>query len=193
MPRNSQSRKRVAGIIAAVLMATGISSCGSGSTGLAQIPAGQIVSCSSIRVAQTNPAVLPLPCMSQDSVVDVGSIKGPALINVWGSWCEPCVNETEFLRSFYTLHSSQVALIGVDIEEETATSGQDFVVSHGITWPQVMDKSSTIRRLSGVGVPTTLFITSDGKIAKTFVGPFESLDQIIREANMAFSLNLESS
>ncbi|CAB4340770.1 MAG: redoxin domain-containing protein [Actinobacteria bacterium] len=193
----SRHSHRVVGLATAILVALTTTSCQTTETMDNNIPQGAVVPCTSISVIATDPPVLELPCMSEestsgDSLIDIGSIKGPALVNVWGSWCEPCVTEIKLLRDFYSLYSTQVSLIGVDIEEETATSGQEFVVSHGITWPQVIDQKSTIRKLSGVGVPTTLFIASDGRIAKTFVGPFDSLDQIVQESNKAFGIDLVS-
>lgn len=165
-------------------------SCSTRQTHIESATPGEVVTCADIELVDRATPVLELPCALDQKLIDLGAIKGPALVNVWGSWCQPCVAETPLLREFHARYSNQVALIGVDIEEETATSGSEFIVSHGITWPQVNDQRSKIRQLSGLGVPTTLFIDANGSIVKKFVGPFDSLDQIIAESKAVFGITL---
>ena len=49
---------------------------------------GEVVSCESIEtVPATDEA---LECLGGGDAISVDSIQGPALINIWGTWCAPC-------------------------------------------------------------------------------------------------------
>ena len=55
--------------------------------------AGEVVSCTSIQSAVTKDSI-ELDCLDGASSASINSIKGPAIINVWGSWCGPCKEES---------------------------------------------------------------------------------------------------
>lgn len=153
--------KRVA-IAAAVLLLTGCSSP-------SEKVAGQVVSCESISSSTTKNSVF-LDCLDGGVGATIDSIKGPAIINVWGSWCGPCKEEMPILRSFYEKAQGKVLLIGVDVEEASLEDGRKFVENNGITWPNLFDAEGKSRAYFGMGVPVTWFIASDGSVAHKHIG-----------------------
>ena len=153
--------KRVA-IAAAVLLLTGCSSP-------SEKVAGQVVSCESISSSTTKNSVF-LDCLDGGVGATIDSIKGPAIINVWGSWCGPCKEEMPILRSFYEKAQGKVLLIGVDVEEASLEDGSKFVENNGITWPNLFDADGKSRAYFGMGVPVTWFIASDGSVAHKHIG-----------------------
>jgi len=51
--------------------------------------AGEVVSCASLRsVSITNP--IELDCLDGSKGVAINALRGPMIINVWGSWCTSC-------------------------------------------------------------------------------------------------------
>ena len=47
------------------------------------------------------------------------------VVNVWGSWCAPCVDETPHLQQVWQSYSTAgkpVAFVGIDIKESAATA-----------------------------------------------------------------------
>ena len=100
--------------------------------------AGQVVSCESITSSTTEGSAV-LDCLDAGAGASVDSIKGPAIINVWGSWCGPCKEEMPILRSFYEKAQGKVLLMGVDVEEASIEDGRTFVENNGITWPNLYD------------------------------------------------------
>ena len=153
--------KRIA-IAAAVLLLAGCSSP-------SEKVAGHVVSCESISSSTTKNSLF-LDCLDGGVGASIDSIKGPAIINVWGSWCGPCKEEMPILRSFYEKAQGKVLLIGVDVEEASLEDGSKFVENNGITWPNLFDADGKSRAYFGMGVPVTWFIASDGSVAHKHIG-----------------------
>ena len=162
--------KRVAIAVAVLLLA----GCSSPSEKIA----GQVISCESISSSTTENSVV-LDCLDGGAGASIDSIKGPAIINVWGSWCGPCKEEMPILRSFYEKTEGKLALIGVDVEEASIEDGRKFVENYGITWPNLYDVDGQSRAYFGMGVPVTWFIAADGSVAYKHIGVLKSEIELI--------------
>ncbi len=137
---------------------------------------GEVVSCASIKViASTGNA---LDCLNGTPGVAVDSIVGPALINVWGSWCEPCKQELPHFAHFLAQYGDRVQLIGVDVEEKSPAVARKFVTTHGMTWPILYDANGSTRGKFGMGVPVTWFVDASGTVVHKKYGPFHSPGEI---------------
>ncbi len=139
---------------------------------------GQIVSCSSI-TNLTNKNSTYLACLDGTAGASFEGIKGPAIINVWGSWCGPCKEEMPILRSFYKKATNKVALIGIDVEEASIKDGRTFVQENGITWPNLFDADGKSRAYFGMGVPVTWFIDADGSVVFKHIGVLKNEIELI--------------
>ena len=162
--------RRVAIAIAVLLLA----GCSSPSEKIA----GQVVSCESISSSTTENSIM-LDCLDGTDGASINGIKGPAIINVWGSWCAPCKEEMPILRSFYEKAQGKLALIGVDVEEASIEDGRKFVENYGITWPNLYDADGKSRAYFGMGVPVTWFIAADGNVAYKHIGVIKSEKELI--------------
>ena len=157
--------KRLAMAVAVLLLA----GCSSPSEKIA----GEVVSCESILSSATENSIM-LDCLDGTDGASINGIKGPAIINVWGSWCGPCKEEMPLLRSFYEKAQGKLALIGVDVEEASIEDGRKFVENNGITWPNLYDADGKSRAYFGMGVPVTWFIAADGSVAYKHIGVIKS-------------------
>jgi len=119
-------------------------------------------------------------CLDGNSGVQLSALRGPMVINVWGSWCAPCEEEIPFFRTFYQRAKGKIELVGVDVEEAKAQDGRDFVISHGMTWPNLIDNRGTSRGYFGMGVPVTWFIDADGKPAFKKIGVIKSEKELLQ-------------
>ena len=122
------------------------------------------------------PKGISLPCLDGNRKTTFEAIRGPVLVNVWGSWCEPCQQEIPHLLDI--AKEKKIAIIGIDVEERNMTAGRAFVASHKMSWPQLYDEKSVTRGIFGMGVPVTWFIDANGKVAYKQIGLFTSDDQI---------------
>ena len=162
--------KRLAMAVAVLLLA----GCSSPSEKIA----GEVVSCESILSSATENSIM-LDCLDGTDGASINGIKGPAIINVWGSWCGPCKEEMPILRSFYEKAQGKVLLIGVDVEEASIEDGRTFVENNGITWPNLFDTDGKSRAYFGMGVPLTWFIAPDGSVAYKHIGVLKNEIELI--------------
>jgi peroxiredoxin len=94
------------------------------------------------------------------------------LINFWGTWCEPCKDETPALQEAYRkLHDQGLVIIGIDLrgQERGGTDGvtdvRAFVDRYGVTYPIALDVSGdTARAFQIYPIPTSYFIDQTGMI-----------------------------
>ena len=108
---------------------------------------------------------------------DSASARGEVVVvNVWGSWCAPCVAEAPDLQKVWAdLQADKVPVtfMGIDFREDPAR-GAAFAKKSGITYPSLTDESGVlILALQGKAptVPTTLVLDTDGRIAARVNGP----------------------
>ena len=136
---------------------------------------GEVVSCASIKVLA--PQGEPLDCLDGTAGVSVDSIKGPALINVWGTWCRPCRQELPHL-AHYVAKQGSIPVIGIAVEEKSPLVVKKFVETHGMSWPILYDAKGSTRGKFGMGVPVTWFVDETGTVVYKKYGPFNSLEEI---------------
>lgn len=140
---------------------------------------GEVVSCKSISQDSTFTGGVELACLDGKEGAQLGGLRGPMVVNVWGSWCGPCKEEMPVLRAFHEKAKDKVQLIGVDVEEANFDDGRRFVEGNGVTWPNLYDPDGRSRQYFGMGVPVTWFIAADGSVAHKHVGIIKDLDQIL--------------
>ncbi len=98
----------------------------------------------------------------------------PTLVNVYGSWCGPCQDETPLLVAFHRVAAGRVALVGIDTEEPSRSQALHFVLDFGVHWPALVDDDGVFHRWIGGGVPVTLFLDAAGKVVHVRREPIRS-------------------
>ena len=98
-------------------------------------------------------------------------VRGKVLVvNVWGSWCPPCVAESGDLQKAWDevqAAGQPVQFVGIDFREDAAR-GAAFVRTRKVTYPSLTDESGVlILALQGKAptIPTTLVLDTQGRIA----------------------------
>ncbi|CAB4882405.1 unannotated protein [freshwater metagenome] len=160
--------------IVALLSLLFIVGCGNSTPALK----GEIVSCSTINTIADPAKTIDAECLDGGSGVNVAAIKGPAIINVWGSWCAPCKDELPYFVEFNRNQGGKVLLVGIDVEEKNAQDGRAFAIEQGMNWPNLYDRKGVTRKYFGMGVPVTWFIDSDGKVVHKKIGSIKSTDEL---------------
>ncbi len=92
------------------------------------------------------------------------------MINMWETWCGPCVNEMPDLQRLYTNYKSRGFLIlGATASEKSEI--RSTVRSLGVTYPIIM-RNYQFNKFDTGYVPTTVFIDGDGYVlsSEPYVG-----------------------
>jgi cytochrome c biogenesis protein CcmG, thiol:disulfide interchange protein DsbE len=93
----------------------------------------------------------------------------PLVVNVWASWCEPCLRETPILAEAARA-TPDVQFLGIDVLD-TRTGASEFVAEHGVPYPSLFDASGAILTdLGGLGPPVTAFYAADGTLSELVRG-----------------------
>ena len=106
------------------------------------------------------------------------------LVNIWATWCPPCVEEMPSMERIYQKMGGdgfEIMAISIDVEpggfDLDGNPGGDiqaFADSLGLTFPILHDPSGAIQQLyRTTGVPESFLIGTDGILNKRVAGPTE--------------------
>jgi thiol-disulfide isomerase/thioredoxin len=103
---------------------------------------------------------------AQGKLVSLVSFRGkPVLLDIWATWCAPCVKALEGIARIYAeAQGKGLVLLSVDQDEEAKTAA-DFLAKKSFTWPNFHDDGEISKDLGDSAVPRTLLIDEQGKVA----------------------------
>ena len=91
------------------------------------------------------------------------------VINIWASWCVPCLQEHKYLMNLK--NNSSINLIGLNYKDKE-NNAKKFIYKNGNPYDTILiDDDGVISiELGAYGVPET-FIIYNSKIIKKYIGP----------------------
>ncbi len=128
--------------------------------------------------------VLTLPDLQGQPVSLPGRFAGrPLLINVWASWCGPCVEEMPELARFSAQQGDNgTQVLGLALD--TADAVQAFLQRVKVDYPIVLDSPGPADASVALGntrglLPYSVLVGADGRIVRQKLGAFSAgeLDQ----------------
>ncbi len=107
---------------------------------------------------------------------------GPVLVNVFASWCVPCVSENSQLMA---LKARGVTLIGIAWKDKPQDT-LNFLAQHDDPYVKTLsDPEGKMALALGIsGVPETYIVSPDGTITDKITGPIvpDTLETVYKEA-----------
>ncbi|MBM0225861.1 MULTISPECIES: TlpA disulfide reductase family protein [Micromonospora] len=107
---------------------------------------------------------LTLNCFTGGAPVNLREVKGPAVVNVWASWCPPCRKELPAFQRLSERADGRFQVIGVNSRDSRGGAqsiGEDF----GVRFPMLVDQGDAFQRaLRRNSFPLTLFVGADGRV-----------------------------
>ena len=100
------------------------------------------------------------------------------LINIWASWCKPCVQEHPELMDLKK--STKIKIIGINYKDRT-NNAKNFLSKLGNPYHSILSDitGTNVINLGAIGVPETFLVNKDFIIIKKFIGPLD--DKKVRE------------
>jgi cytochrome c biogenesis protein CcmG/thiol:disulfide interchange protein DsbE len=166
----------------------------SGCTSPAKVSApGVVTSCDEIRLLEDADKSTLMPCLDGSGEINFHQIKGPLLINVWGSWCEGCKQEMPYFVELYQsplFASGQIQMLGVNVEEKSKEDAIEYIQKSEMSWPNLEDLNKISKSIFGPGVPVTWFIDENGKTIDIKIGAYTNKKQLFNQVEKAFGVKL---
>jgi thiol-disulfide isomerase/thioredoxin len=98
------------------------------------------------------------------------------LVNVWASWCSPCIKEMPELQRFAMQQPANgVQVVGIALDDADAVAS--FLKRVAVSYPILLDApgpaDAGVRLGNPKGVlPYSVLISADGRLLKQRIGPF---------------------
>ena len=105
---------------------------------------GVVASCDQIKLLESADKSVLMPCLDGSAEINFHQLKGPLLINVWGSWCAGCKQEMPYFVELYQsqlFKKGQIQMIGVNVEEKSKEDAIDYIQKSRMSWPNLEDSS----------------------------------------------------
>ena len=102
--------------------------------------------------------------------VDLGNLHGKVVVlNLWATWCAPCVEELPSLLALQQKMPS-LAVVAVSTDQDDAVY-RKFLVKHHVDVLTVRDASQRVNEMYGtVLIPETYIIDRNGVLRRKFIG-----------------------
>jgi len=109
-------------------------------------------------------------------MVSLSDYKGKVvLVNIWATWCPPCVDEMPSMEKLYQkFKGKNFEILAVSIDEPGLKAVAPFMKKSNLTFPALIDSEGTIKAVYGItGVPESFIIDQQGILIKKIVGPVD--------------------
>ena len=95
------------------------------------------------------------------------------LLNIWATWCPPCVDEMPSMEKLYqTLKGEGFEILAVSMDESGVQTVRPFMEKHKLNFPALTDTEGAVKSLyQTTGVPESFVIDKDGIIVEKIIGP----------------------
>jgi len=110
------------------------------------------------------------------NMVSLSDYRGKVvLVNIWATWCPPCVDEMPSLEKLYQqLKAENFEILAVSIDDAGAAAVAPFMKKHNLTFPALLDTQGTTRNIyKTTGVPESFVINRQGLLVKKIIGPLD--------------------
>jgi peroxiredoxin len=108
------------------------------------------------------------------NMVSLSDHKGHVvLVNIWATWCPPCVDEMPSMERLYQeLKGENFEILAVSIDALGEKAVAPFMKKYKLSFPALMDPDGTIKDpYQTTGVPESFIINKDGILVEKIIGP----------------------
>lgn len=106
------------------------------------------------------------------------------IVNYWGTYCPPCLEEIPDLVNFSTKHKKDAVVLGMDAGGTNVADLTEFAEENFMDYLIAPVQESTITAFGVLsGIPTTYVVTPSGEVAARVVGiiNLEAVEQLMQQ------------
>ena len=108
---------------------------------------------------------LTLPCLGGGRDVTLSEVSGPAVVQLWASWCVSCPDELPLFQRLRDEHGDRIDVLGIDWQDTRPGNAMALLGETGATMPQLADPGGELAehyRLNAL--PAILLVDADGTV-----------------------------
>jgi len=105
-------------------------------------------------------------------IFSLSDFKGTYIIlEFWGTWCDPCIQEIPQLKSFYSEYKNKLLFISIACYEDEL-NWKNTIEKHNLTWHQLLNtEENDVSVLFGIkGFPAKIVLDKELNIVKRYIG-----------------------
>lgn len=144
-------------------------------TGLwkADVPASSAKTPGQLTGTPAYPHSLPLVTLD-GKLVNLNDLKGKVVfVNLWASWCPPCVAEMPGIHALYQkMDPAKVAFVMISLDENPAKA-RALLKRQGYTFPAYFPTGPLPAPFNSSSIPSTVILGPDGRVAARHDGMAE--------------------
>jgi peroxiredoxin len=94
-------------------------------------------------------------------------------LNIWATWCPPCVQEMPSMEKLYQqLKGEDFEILAVSIDKKGVEAVLPFMKKHNLSFTALIDSKESLKyKYQTTGVPETFIIDRNGIIVEKVIGP----------------------
>ena len=110
-----------------------------------------------------------------DKPAALTSLRGkPLVVNLWATWCAPCIEELPTLQTIATEGKDRYHVIALSQDLQEAPAPRQFLTERGFTALSAWhDPDNTLGVAYGQALPTTLLFNAKGEEVLRVIGPLD--------------------
>jgi len=113
--------------------------------------------------------------------VKLSALRGPALVDLWATWCVPCARSLPFYQQLAVRTGIRVVAISIDDDDAPV---RKWLLEHATSFEILRDPNGVVAQQLGMHVmPTSLLIDSQGLVRARHDG-FRDEDEPTIEAEV---------
>jgi thiol-disulfide isomerase/thioredoxin len=106
----------------------------------------------------------------------------PMVVNLWATWCTPCLEEMPYFEAAHRKHGSKIQFIGINISDSPTRAKKRAEELH-ISYLLGNDPDGSFTKsLKAIGLPLTAFFNTEGKLSTIHQGPIS--EETLQESVM---------
>lgn len=129
-----------------------------------------------------------LPAVTLESLdggapVDLSTLRGPLVINLWAAWCGPCRTELPIYARFARRYAGRVDVLGIDWNDPQRDAAIELARTSGVAYPLLADPDSEIDGEGPFpairGLPAMAFVDEQGEVTHFEYGEITSVAELV--------------